>query len=87
MNTKTAADIAAERHRHSPYVELEELKAAIEEIKKELCHLSGLMSHVTTAEAAMPAASTQTEAASVSPATPSHQATAKRRSRNAKGNM
>ena len=100
---KTAAEIAAERRQRTSdvsnnpqdeYVRLEEYKKdmvgvfkAINQLSTEVWRLSKLMSRARHAEAAMPAASTQMEAASVSPATPSHQATAKRRSRNAKGNM
>jgi len=85
-NTKTAAELAAER-KHRSFEDIQDLQNQLKEIREELCRLSALMSPVTTVEAAMPEASTRTAVASVFPATTTPPATAKRQSRNVKGKL
>jgi len=102
-NTKTAAEIAAERRQRTSdvsnnvqdgYVRLEEYKKdmvgvfkAVNQLSAEVWRLSKLMSRARNAEAVTHEASTQTEAASASPATPTTQVTVKRQSRNVKGKL
>ena len=81
-NTKTAAEIAAER-RQRP----DDIQRQLNEIKEELCRLSKLMSHVTTVEAVTQEASTQTEVVSASVATTEPQAVVKRRKLHVKGKL
>ena len=102
-NVKTAAEIAAERRQRTSdvsnnaqdeYVRLEEYKKdmvgvfkAVNQLSAEVWRLSKLMSRARHAEAATHEASTQTEAASASPATPTTQVTVKRRSLNKRGKL
>lgn len=102
-NIKTAAEIAAERRQRTSdvsnnvqdeYVRLEEYKKdmvgvfkAVNQLSAEVWRLSKLMSRARHAEAATHEASTQTEAASASPATPTTQVTVKRRSLNKRGKL
>lgn len=100
-NTRTAAELAAERSQrvqaaeetkeHVTQIEFDMFRAdmskQLKELKKEIWHLSKHMSPAQPVEAAMQGASMQTGAASVSPATPTTQVMVKRRSLNKKGKL